>query len=230
MNLRLNRFSAEISAQFIDVMLKKVFNICVKSYDSVFNFLFYLPCGGETSFRERCVKFATLTAGDRILDLCCGTGELTTVIAGKGLVEDLVGVDISEPAIEIARTKTPRMPITFMAASADDLPFNSSQFDNCFISFGLHHMLKRERQKTLAEIHRTLAPKGTLYIIDYNLPKKGLRRLAALTYIKLDESNETYEMLKNGNLIREIKQAGFRIEKRDLTCQGIIQLLKLVKK
>lgn len=221
---------AEILAQFKQNILWRAFKTFVKCYNAAFNFLFYLPCGGETSFRERCVKFATLTAGDRILDLCCGTGELTTVIAGKGLVENLVGVDISEPAIEIARTKTPRMPITFMTASANDLPFNSSQFDNCFISFGLHHMLKRERQKTLAEIHRTLAPKGTLYIIDYNLPEKGLRRLAALTYIKLDESNEAYEMLKNGSLIREIKQAGFKIEKRDLTCQGIIQLLKAVKK
>ena len=221
---------AEIIAQLKQNILWRVFKTFVKCYNAAFNFLFYLPCGGETFFRERCVKFATITAGDRILDLCCGTGELTTVIADKALVKDLVGLDISESAIEIAKTKTPSMPITFMTASANYLPFNSSQFDNCFISFGLHHMLKRERQKTLAEIHRTLSPKGILYIIDYNLPEKGLRRLAALTFTKLDESNEAYEMLKNGSFIREINQAGFKIEKRDLTCQGLIQLLKLVKK
>jgi demethylmenaquinone methyltransferase/2-methoxy-6-polyprenyl-1,4-benzoquinol methylase len=221
---------AEIIAQLNQNILRRAFKTFVKCYNAAFNFIFYLPCGGETSFRERCVKFAALTAGDRILDLCCGTGELTTVIASKGLVKDLIGIDISEPAIEIARTRTPSMPITYMTASADDLPFNSSQFDSCFISFGLHHVLKRERQKTLAEIHRTLSPKGILYIIDYNLPEKGLRRLAALTFTKLDESDEAYEMLKNGSLIREIEQAGFKIEKRDLTCQGLIQLLKLVKK
>jgi len=221
---------AEILSQFKQSIFMRVPETFVKCYNATFNFLLYLPCGGETSFREKCVKFATLTAGDRILDLCCGIGELTTVIAGKELVEDLVGVDISESAIEIARAKTPNTPITFMTASADDLPFNSSQFDNCFISFGLHHMFRRERQKTLAEIHRILSPQGILYIIDYNLPEKGLRRLAALAYIKLDESNEAYEMLKNGSLIKEINQAGFKIEKRDLTCQGLIQLLKLIKK
>ncbi|MBW1677617.1 MAG: class I SAM-dependent methyltransferase [Deltaproteobacteria bacterium] len=176
------------------------------------------------------MKFATLTAGDRILDLCCGTGTLTAVIARQRFTRRLIGVDISESIIEIARIKAHHIPATFLRASADNLPFNSSQFDNCFISFGLHHMSKYERQKTLAEIHRTLAPKGAIYIIDYNLPKKGLRRLAAITFTKLDKSKEAYKMLKNGNLIREIKQAGFEIEKRDLTCQGIIQLLKLVKK
>ena len=211
-------------------MLKKAFNICLKSYNFAFNFIFYLPCGGEASFRKRCVKFAALTARDRILDLCCGTGELIAVIARQGSAGQLVGVDISESAIEIARTKAQHIPITYLRASADDLPFNSSQFDKSFISFGLHHMSKYERQKTLAEIHRTLAPKGTLYVIDYNLPEKGLRRLAAIIFTKLDGSKEAYKMLKNGSLIREIKQAGFEIEKRVLTCQGIIQLLKVVKK
>jgi ubiquinone/menaquinone biosynthesis C-methylase UbiE len=161
---------AEIITQLNQNILRRAFKTCVNCYNAAFNFLFYLPCGGETSFRERCVKFATLTDGDRILDLCCGTGELTTVIADKGLGEDLIGVDISEPSIERARRRTPSMPITYMTASADDLPFSSSQFDNCFISFGLHHMLKLERQKTLAEIHRTLSPKGIIYIIEYNLP------------------------------------------------------------
>lgn len=221
---------AEILSQFRQNIFWRVFKTFVKCYNATFNFLFYLPCGGETAFRERCVKYAGLAAKDRVLDLCCGTGELTTVIASKELVEDLVGIDISKPAIEIARTKTPGMPITFMTASADDLPLNPSRFDKCFISFGLHHMSGRLRQKTLAEVHRTLAPQGTLYIIDYNLPEKGLRRLAAITFTKLDESKEAYKMLKNGSLIREIKQSGFEIEKRDLTCQGIIQLLKVVKK
>jgi len=91
-------------------------------------------------------------------------------------------------------------------------------------------MPERERQKTLTEIHRILAPEGTLYVIDYNLLEGGLRRLAAIAFAKLDESEEAYKMLKNGSLVREIKQAGFEIERRDLTCQGIIQLLEVVKK
>jgi len=220
----------EILSQFKQNIFTKAFKAFVNCYNATFNFLFYLPCGGEKAFRERCVKFAGLATKDRVLDLCCGTGALTTVIASKELVEDLVGVDISEPAIEIARTRNPHMPITFMTANTNDLPLNTSRFDKCFISFGLHHMCRHQREKTLAEAHRTLTPKGTLYIIDYNLPEKGLRRLTAITFASLDESKEAYEMLKNGSLIREIKQAGFKIKKQDFTCQSLIQLLEAVKK
>ncbi|MEA3443013.1 MAG: class I SAM-dependent methyltransferase [Chloroflexota bacterium] len=221
---------AEEFSQFNHVLLKKALNICLKCCDSVFNLLFYLPCGGETSFRRRCVKFAALKAGDWILDVCCGAGELTTVIARQGFTGQVVGVDISESALEIARTKTQHTPVTFLRASASDLPLDSSRFDRCFISFGLHHMSEQERQKTLTEIHRILARQGTLYIIEYNLPEKGPRRLAAIAFAKLDKSEEAYEMLKNGSPIREIKQGGFEMERRGLTCQGIIQLLQVVKK
>lgn len=201
----------------------------MKNYDLLFNWFFYLPCGGEKTFREKCVKFANLVTEDRILDLCCGTGELTTVIEGKGFVKELVGVDISEPAIEIAKTKTRHMSVIFIKASADDLPIDSSRFTKCFISFGLHHMSRHERRRTLLEAHRTLAPKGTLYIIDYNLPVKGLSRWAAIAFAKLDESEEAYRMLRDGDLIKEVRQAGFEIVKREETCQHIVQLLAAVK-
>jgi demethylmenaquinone methyltransferase/2-methoxy-6-polyprenyl-1,4-benzoquinol methylase len=211
-------------------LAEKLFNVCVKCRDYAFNRLFFLPCGGEASFRRRCVEFASLTAGNRVLDVCCGTGELTAVIAEQGCTVPVVGIDISESSLEIARIETQRIPVTFLRASADDLPFDSSQFDRCFISFGLHHMPERERKRTLAEIHRVLAPEGILYVIDYNLPERGLGRPAAIAFAKHDRSEEAYEMLKNGSLIREVKQAGFEIARRGLTCRGIIQILEVVKK
>jgi demethylmenaquinone methyltransferase/2-methoxy-6-polyprenyl-1,4-benzoquinol methylase len=193
---------AEKFSQLKHAVLEKAFNICLRCRDSAFNFLFYLPCGGEKSFRRRCIKFASLTAGDWILDVCCGTGELTAMIAGQGSAGQTVGIDISESALEIARTKIRHIPVTFLRAGADNLPFDSSRFDKCFISFGLHHMSGQERQKALTEIHRILTPEGALYVIDYNLPEGGLRRLAAIAFAKLDESEEAYKMLKNGSLIR----------------------------
>lgn len=202
----------------------------VKFYNKIFNFFFYLPCGGETRFREKSVSFASLSNSDWILDLCCGAGELTGVLACKGFTENLVGVDISEVPINTARGKTGNMPVNFLIASADYLPIESSQFDKCFISFGLHHMSPYQRQKTLSEVYRILVPAGNLYVIDYNLPERGLRRLAAIMFAKLDKSEEAYKMLEKGNLIPELIEAGFRIEKRVLTCQGIMQLLKATKK
>jgi len=222
--------SAKRLSRLNHFLLQKAFKVCVNCYHSVYNFLFYLPCGGETFFRRRCVKFASLTAGDLVLDVCCGAGELTTVIASQGFTGQVVGVDISGSALEIARKRTQCIPVTFVRASADDLPFDSFRFNKCFVSFGLHHMAEQERWRTLKEIYRILAPEGTLYVIDYNLPEKGIRRLAAIAYAKRDQSDEAYKMVKNRSLVREIKQAGFEIERRGLTCQGMIQLLEGVKK
>ena len=176
------------------------------------------------------MKFASLTAGDLILDVCCGAGELTTVIARQGFPAKVIGLDISGSALEISRKRTQCIPVTFVRASADDLPFDSFRFNKCFVSFGLHHMAEQERWRALKEIHRILAPEGTLYVIDYNLPRKGVRRLAAMVFAKLDESDEAYKMLKTGSLFSEIDQVGFEIARRGLTCQGIIQLLEAVKR
>ena len=177
---------AEILSQFKQNILKRAFKTAAKCCDAISNFFFYLPCGGEASFRNKCVKFASLKEGDCILDLCCGTGNLAAAIAKQRITVKLFGADISESAIEAARAKSWSIPVTFLRTSAGDLPFESSQFDKCFISFGLHHMSRNERRKTLAEVHRTLVPKGNLYVIDYNLPGKGLRRLVAVAFTKLD--------------------------------------------
>lgn len=222
--------SAEKFGHLKRSLVGKVCNVWMDCWDSVLNSLFYLPCGGESCFRRRCVKFASLTFRDRILDVCCGTGKLTDVIAKQGAAGQVVGVDISKSALEKARARTHHIAVTFLRASANNLPFASSQFNKCFISFGLHHMPQRDRQRTLKDIRRILVPGGALFVIDYNLPERRLRRLIATAFAKLDESEEAYKMLIGGCLIREIKQAGFEIKRQDLTCQGMIQLLEAVNK
>jgi ubiquinone/menaquinone biosynthesis C-methylase UbiE len=210
-------------------MPSKTLEALKRGCSAIYSYLFYIPCGGEAAFRERCMKFADLKYGERILDLCCGTGELTTVIDSKQFASELVGVDIDDLSIAMARIKPKRGPISFITASVGNLPLRPSSFHKCFISLGLHHMTLHERQKTLAEIHQTLTSGGTLCIIDYNLPIWGPRRLIASIFAKIDESSEAYNMIKNGNLIEEIKIAGFEITRRRVTCQGIIQMIAAMK-
>jgi demethylmenaquinone methyltransferase/2-methoxy-6-polyprenyl-1,4-benzoquinol methylase len=201
-----------------------------KLYDALFNFLFYLPLGGEASFINKCLRFAELTAGNSVLDVCCGTGKLAVAIAAQGTTVDLVGIDISGPSIETAHLKTRHTSASFLIASAGDLPFESSRFDKCIISFGLHHIPSEIRLRALKEVNRALTPEGNLYIFDYHLPERGLRRLTAVAFTKLDNKGEAFSMLKSGKLVREIEEAGFEIAERALTYHGIIQLLKVVKR
>ncbi|MCD6567471.1 MAG: hypothetical protein J7K94_01855 [Dehalococcoidia bacterium] len=50
---------------------------------ALLDFFFYLICGGEKRFRARCAGFIRLSNGDRVLDLCCGAGALTALLARR---------------------------------------------------------------------------------------------------------------------------------------------------
>ena len=198
-------------ARFYDLFLKLVF----------------LPCGGESSFRRRCVDFASPAEGDQILDVCCGTGTLTSLIAGRvGPDGQVIGVDLSEYVLEIARKKRRNVPVTFQRAEAENLPFALAKFDKCFISFGLHEMPEQARQNTIKEIRRTLRSGGSLFVVDYNLPAGALARLAIKAFVKLVEDEAAYKMLLDGSLMAEVEEGGLAIKRRELICSGMIQLIE----
>ena len=208
---------------------EKISNIWSRLSDLLLDLIFYLPCGGESHFRKKCVNFARPTEGDRVLDLCCGTGMLTLLIAEHtGPSGQVIGGDISGPALEIARARTPNLPVMFLKTGAENLPFIPSGFDECFISFGLHHMTGQARGNTLREVRRVLRAGGSLFIIDYNLPERTLPGLMTRVLVKLDRSKEAYELLVNHRLLTEAQQAGFEIRRRELAGRGMVQLVEAV--
>lgn len=208
---------------------EKVWKRWAQFYDILLNLIFYFPCGGESSFRKRCVDFATPSEGDQVLDVCCGTGTLTYLIAAHvGPDGQVIGVDLSESVLEIARKKSRDVPVTFQIAEAENLPFASARFDKCFISFGLHEMPKQARRNTLREIHRTLRHSGHFFIVDYNLPDGVLTRLAVKAFVKLVEDETAYKMLLDDSLAAEVEESGFAIKRRGLICGSMIQLIEAV--
>jgi ubiquinone/menaquinone biosynthesis C-methylase UbiE len=137
-----------------------------------------------------------------------------------------VGVDISTAQLEAARSKAGNLPVTFVEAQADALPFEPAHFNKCVISLGLHHMDAQTRLKALAEAGRVLAQGGMLYVIEYNLPHNGLWRVIALLMAKLDSSKEALPLIQSGSLPQEIRQAGFKIEEQVTAGKGTFQMLR----
>jgi demethylmenaquinone methyltransferase/2-methoxy-6-polyprenyl-1,4-benzoquinol methylase len=208
---------------------EKVCRRWVQFYDMLLNLIFYFPCGGESSFRKRCVDFASTSSGDQVLDVCCGTGTLTYLIASQvGPDGQVIGVDLSESVIEIARKKRRDVSVAFQIAEAENLPFASDRFDKCFISFGLHEMPKQARRNTLREICRTLRHSGHFFIVDYNLPEGVLAKLAVKAFVKLVEDEAAYKMLLDDSLVAEVEESGFAIKRRGLICSSMIQLIEAV--
>jgi glycosyltransferase involved in cell wall biosynthesis/ubiquinone/menaquinone biosynthesis C-methylase UbiE len=112
-------------------------------------------------------------AGCRVLDLGCGTGSSSVVLAENGAT--VVGAETEQNSLEVAvqratdhgvahRCRFVRIPYLTMAQGA--LPFRDESFDACNLIGVLEHMKPRERQATTVEIRRVLKPGGTLFIFD----------------------------------------------------------------
>lgn len=193
--------------------------------------LIFIPFGGESMFRKKIIAFAGPEEGEWVLDACCGTGTLTSLIAEKvGKTGAVIGVDLSTKLLELATGKVKKgLPLTFRQASCTSMPFPDGTFDKVFISFGMHEINADDRLKSLSEVKRVLKTDGGLFILEYNLPQSFLKRFAVKAFNKLFESEDAYRMLLDGTLLPELKQAGFTVKRRQLIGVNIFQILHTEK-
>ena len=106
-----------------------------------------------------------LPSGSRLLDLCCGTGHLARVLAGRGFV--VTGLDGSEEMLKLARRTVSGVEWVLADARSFDLP---GTFDAVLSVFdSLNHVLRPEElQAVFGNVHRTLRPGGS-FLFDLNM-------------------------------------------------------------
>jgi ubiquinone/menaquinone biosynthesis C-methylase UbiE len=113
------------------------------------------------------VAQAELAPGLRVLEIGCGTGNVTTRIKRAEPGADVVGTDPDPLALARAQRKAHGMTeIRFERAYAQALPFADGEFDRALSSMMLHHLDDDVKAAAAAEIHRVLRPGGTLHIVD----------------------------------------------------------------
>src|SRR2546428_7497655 len=78
----------------------------------------------------------TLRMGDRVLDACCGTGDLAIAARARGA--DVVGLDFSDRMLERARRKEPA--IEWVRGDVLALPFEDASFDAVTVGFGVRNV------------------------------------------------------------------------------------------
>jgi ubiquinone/menaquinone biosynthesis C-methylase UbiE len=106
--------------------------------------------------------------GKRLLEVGCGIGIDTVRLAALGF-DEVVGVDLTETAIEIARRRAVReglLNITYSREDGENLSFPDESFDMVY-SFGVIHHTP-DIQKAVREIHRVLKPGGAAHIMIYH--------------------------------------------------------------
>lgn len=228
-NMRRNKPAEAAAAKTPPYYREEVWNKLASLYDPLLK-LILLPFGGEKGFRKTLIDFANPRKGEQVLDVCSGTGTLTSLIAERvGSSGMVIGVDLSVRMIRIAREKVKDLAVTFQRADTESLPFAEGMFDKSFLSLGLHEMPQIARRNTLREIYRTLKPGGKLFVLDHSLPNGVFPRLVIKALVKLLEEEAAYRMLLEGTLTTEIEEAGFILKGRELALSGMVEIIRADK-
>jgi demethylmenaquinone methyltransferase/2-methoxy-6-polyprenyl-1,4-benzoquinol methylase len=142
-----------------------------------------LSGGRDLSWRRVAVKMAALRGGERVLDVCCGTGDFALMFAAhRSSPASVTGLDFTPEMLRIAKDRAARMgaPIEWLAGDALHLPFPDASFDVASVGYGVRNF--QELDAGLRELARVLRPGGRAVILDCT-PARGLIGKAANFYI-----------------------------------------------
>jgi demethylmenaquinone methyltransferase / 2-methoxy-6-polyprenyl-1,4-benzoquinol methylase len=128
---------------------------------------------------RRLAAEAAVRSGDRVLDACCGTGDLALACARAG--GRVSGLDFSERMLERARRKAPEL--EWVRGDLLELPFADASFDAATVGFGVRNVESLDR--ALAELRRVLRPGGRLAILEITVPRGPLRVFYRLWFYRL---------------------------------------------
>ena len=135
-------------------------------------------------------KFLT-SQPEKILDLCCGTGDLVIDIDRLATINvELIGLDYSQPMLEIAARKaallSKKKNISFTHGDAANLPFPDEYFDCVGISFAFRNLTYQNPLAScyIDEILRVLNPGGRCVIVESSQPRRKIMRGLFYLYLR----------------------------------------------
>jgi demethylmenaquinone methyltransferase/2-methoxy-6-polyprenyl-1,4-benzoquinol methylase len=142
--------------------VRRMFDRIAPVYDAMNRLM---TAGLDQRWRRVTVR-RTVRQADRVLDACCGTGDLAVAARAAGAAQ-VVGVDFSERMLERARRKAPEL--EWVQADVLALPFDDASFDSAVVGFGVRNVENLEA--ALRELRRVLRPGGRLGILEITTPR-----------------------------------------------------------
>jgi ubiquinone/menaquinone biosynthesis C-methylase UbiE len=171
----------------------------------------------EATWRADLVKLIAPRAGERILDVGCGTGSLAVALAQVEPGAQITGIDPDAAMLEVARKRATAAGVTVelvgdlaqRAARAGALA--GRRFDKIVSSLVFHHLDDGAKRTVLATMQRLLAlPNGQLIILDWGAMPGILTRLRFLPVQLLDGFDSTRANVA-GRMPQLLTEAGFRV-------------------
>ncbi|MDP5018643.1 MAG: class I SAM-dependent methyltransferase [Dolichospermum sp.] len=177
--------------------------------------------GGEARFRQLALQNLKLQSDTRILDLCCGSGQVTKFLVNFS--ENVTGLDASPLSIQRAEKNVPNA--TYVKAFAEDMPFADNLFDVVHTSAALHEMQPEQLRKIIAEVYRVLKPGGVFTLVDFHPPTNPIFWPGLAVFFWLFETETAWELLKT-DLPGLLTDFGFDVGKPSLYAGGSLQVIQ----
>jgi len=181
--------------------------------------------------RQLTPEFSGMKAGDKVLDVCCGTGAQVIEYGQHGILA--TGIDKEQSMLSTAlrnKNRQNSLNTCFYLADATNLPFSDNRFDYVSVSFGLHDKERGIRNKIVSEMKRVVKQEGSLIFIDYQVPlPKNIWAMFART-IEFIAGGSHYRGFKdyigNGGLKNILRNHLLVEEKTDYLKSGIAVIVK----
>ncbi len=151
--------------------VEQMFDTISENYDGLNRII---SLGSDIKWRKKVIKMVAETNPKTILDIATGTGDLAIQFAEKTAAEKIVGLDLSEGMLSMARKKVLGEKISekieFIQGDSEALLFEDNSFDAITVSFGIRNFENLE--KGLSEIFRVLKKGGIFVVLETSVPTK----------------------------------------------------------
>ncbi len=163
--------------------VEKMFDTISGNYDNLNRIISF---GSDIKWRNKILKMILKKSPESILDVATGTGDLAIKFARKSKATKIIGLDISEGMLSVAKKKISDTilseKVEFIKGDSEALPFSTNSYDAITVSFGIRNFENLE--KGLSEIYRVLKPKGLFIILETSIPAKFPFKQGYLFYTK----------------------------------------------
>lgn len=169
----------------------------------------------ERSFKERLLEQARLEDGLDVLDLGAGSGTLAIWAKESTSGLRIRGLDGDPAIVRQAVRKAARagVEIPFDEGLSYELPYDDQSFDRVLSSLFFHHLVLRDKERTITEVARVLRPGGELHVADWGEPRSLPAKLGAAAIRRFDGDEPTRDSL--AGRLPELFEAGGLADARE---------------
>jgi demethylmenaquinone methyltransferase / 2-methoxy-6-polyprenyl-1,4-benzoquinol methylase len=177
--VRYNSLKMPIPAERADTrLMRHMFGVIAPKYDFITRVFSY---GMDRRWKRQGVAMAAMPERPVVLDLACGTGDFSKLVAKSSPGALTIAADLTYGMLRLARSSGIREAV---CADAMTLPFADHAFDCVFVGYGLRNFPRLEI--AVAEIERVTRPGGLFVSLDFFLPRNRLLRRVYLGYLFLN--------------------------------------------